>query len=501
MIKSANEVAPLFIRLMVKEKLRSLSFGRDLVSAGIKVFFITIILLYLVGAGLFLEFILSEIVEIDNIPSFLSRTVLFYLFMELIVRLLFQKNPVVELGKFLHLPVSRSGIVHFLLGKSLVSIFSLIAIFLFLPISLSQIGPAYGTPTAIAWVGNLVVLSFSLHWIVLLLNKTVIKSLPGLFGVILIACLPLFLAYYGIVNIGEYASPFFSPSFLGAGQIAISLFLCFLSYRLVFGNFVINAYLDQKKPFVPELNLNNGKGFFARFGEKGVLLDAELKLIFRHKKSRNYLFLSFIFIFYFYFVLKPSDSLEAFAGFQLFFSLGITGAFALNYGQFTFSWNTPFFDFYMMKKGGLKDLVRIKLYILYASCIILYICSMPFLYYGWHLFLVLTAAVLFNLGVGIPILVLMSLWKPKPMDIHKSAFFNYEGIGLAQFLMTLPYLLIPLVIYLSLSYLFDTTAALAGVGVAGLTGLIFRSWIVRYTANTLNRNRYKIASTFRRGTV
>lgn len=342
MIRSTKEITPLFLRLIIKEKARSLSFGRDLATAILKSFVILLILIYLTGSGFYLEFILDDILKIEDIPAFLGKAAIFYLLAEFMARILLQKSPIIELGKFLYLPVKRSGIIHFLLGKSLLSVFSLIAICLFLPISLSQIGAAYGILTAIAWLGNLIILSISLHWIVLWLNKAVIQSLPGLLVVLLFAAIPFFLAYYDILNIGMYTGIFFAPSFSGFVQTGVSLGLCILSYRMVYSYYVDNAYLEQKKPVVPRLSLNKKAGLFAGFGEKGVLLDSELKLILRHKKSRNYLFLSPLFLGYFYLIFDPTDTFGNSAMLQLFFGLFVTGIFALNYGQFVFSWSSSF---------------------------------------------------------------------------------------------------------------------------------------------------------------
>jgi hypothetical protein len=94
----------------------------------------------------------------------------------------------------------------------------------------------------------------------------------------------------------------------------------------------------------------------------------------------------------------------------------------------------------------------------------------------------------------------MSLWNPKPMDINKGAMFNYDGIGVAQFVMVIPYFLGPYLIYVPINYVYDPYTALAAVGVFGLAGLIFQKRLIDMSVGILERNRHKISSAFRRGT-
>jgi len=501
MLKTGKEMAPLFVRLLVKEKLRSLSFGRDLISAIFTTLIIFLMLFYLVGIGLYLKMILSNVLEIQDIPSFLSRAVIFYFLAEFIFRLFFQKKPTFDLNQYLHLPIKRSGIIHFLLSKSLISAFSLAVIILFLPTTLSEFAPIYGTLSSMVWLGTLVILSISLHWLTFWLKEIVAHALPGFLTVLALATLPFLLLYFDFFNLGIYTASFFSSTLSGPFSLIVSFIICLLFYRLTFKYYAENAYLDQKESDKTTFLVGTDTGLFARFGIHDVIVKTELKLILRHRKSRNYLFLSLFFLLYFLLIWDTSGTFESSFGFQLFLSLFVTGIFAINYGQFAFSWSAPFFDFFVVKKHGLKNLVRTKLYILNASCIILYVLSMPFLYYGWEILLVLTVAALYNIGIGVPVILLMSLWNPKPMNINKSAFFNYEGVGISQFLMAIPYIIAPLLIYLPLTALFSMYTAIIWVGIAGLAGLAFQKQIVNKTAQILIRNRYKISSIFRRGTL
>jgi len=78
--------------------------------------------------------------------------------------------------------------------------------------------------------------------------------------------------------------------------------------------------------------------------------------------------------------------------------------------------------------------------------------------------------------------------------------FNYEGIGFAQFLMAIPFFVLPYVIYAPVSILFDPYTALASIGLFGIGGIVFYDKIISYNVRQLQARRHKISSRFRQGT-
>ena len=59
------------------------------------------------------------------------------------------------------------------------------------------------------------------------------------------------------------------------------------------------------------------------------------------------------------------------------------------------------------------------------------------------------------------------------MDLNKGAMFNYEGVGAAQFLMIIPMMVAPYLIYLPFAILFNFYAGLAALSTVGIIGIIF----------------------------
>jgi hypothetical protein len=89
-------------------------------------------------------------------------------------------------------------------------------------------------------------------------------------------------------------------------------------------------------------------------------------------------------------------------------------------------------------------------------------------------------------------MVRLALWGPKPIDLNKGAFMNYQGTGAAQWIMGFPIVLGPLLVYLPLNLLFNHLAGVAAVGLAGIIGLLFRNFFIQKTTQKLQALKYQL---------
>ncbi|MDZ7756473.1 DUF5687 family protein [Rhodohalobacter sp.] len=226
MLKSGKQIAPEFIRLFLLEKVRSLSFGRDVVSALLMFIFIGFLLFYLVGLAVFLGLILKNLFEVQDVPSFLNEGAVFYLLAEFLIRFTFQKKPLFDLNSFLHLPIKKSGIIHYLLARSLFSPFSLLVIILFVPVTISDINPVYGPLYSSLWIATLFFLSIAMHNLVLWLKEVNDERFIGTVSVFTITVAPFLLLYFDVINLGEITAPFFNLSLLGPVPLIVSIVVC-----------------------------------------------------------------------------------------------------------------------------------------------------------------------------------------------------------------------------------------------------------------------------------
>ena len=338
-----------------------------------------------------------------------------------------------------------------------------------------------------------------MHWFILWFKQRFEDSLIGLGVVFLVVLLSGGTTYLGWFNVGAVLSPFFTPATESIFPLLGMCLVLGLVYAITYRFYVSHAYLEELGEEEEYRVAGQSFGLFSRFGMAGEFANLEWKLILRHKKSRTYLMLSAFFLLYgLMFYTNPAyEGESAISPFYIFVGVFITGIFMIQYGQLFLSWNSANFDFFIQRKGGLEALVRGK-YLLFLSIAgVCFLASVPYVYFGWEILLVHLATFLFNCGVLIHVIIYVALWKPKPMDLNKGAMFNYEGVGAAQFLIILPLMAGPYLVYLPFSYLINDYAGLLALGLTGLAGILAFRPLSRIITNRLLANRYEISSSFR----
>jgi hypothetical protein len=294
--------------------------------------------------------------------------------------------------------------------------------------------------------------------------------------------------------------PFFDQALISPSVPLLVISFLLLFYYLVFSFYYKNAYLEVLTSKSNSTFINGSIGFLSRFGVVGEMADVEWKLILRHKKSRSYLLISVLFLFYgviFYGDGALGGGHSDMSMMYVFIGIFITGVFMIQYGQLFLSWNSNTFDFYMSRPRGLSALVRGKYLLFVLISFLCFLLTVPYVFYGIDILWAHIALFLFNMGVTIHLVVYLALWKPKPMDLNKGSFFNYEGIGLAQYLMVIPIAVIPYAIYLPFYFKFSHLAGLAALGVVGVVGIIFHEKASQIAVNRLIRQKYDVSSSFR----
>jgi hypothetical protein len=487
------------LRLELMKTMRSTSFAKSALVAIFLTFLAIILLSYVLILGLFLKEIIEKGFESTDAYATLSGALIYFFLFEFLYRYFAQKLPVMELQKFLHLPLKKSNIIHFLMGRSFVSPLTLIAPLLFAPFAFKEIGPRFGDLAAWSWLGAVLMSSWSLHWLMLWFKQKFEDSMIGLaivFGVLLLGAGS---NYFGWFNLGTLMKPIFDWSLVSVLPPIIMTVVFLLLYRLAYSYYYNNAYLEDLVEEEETRFLNKDLGIFSRFGLAGELANLEWKLIIRHKKSRSYLTLAGFFLLYgFIFYANPQyQSDEGFSHIFVFVGSFMTGIFMLQYGQLFLSWNSANFDFFLSRQEGVHALVKGKYLLFIATSVLCYLLTVPYVYFGWDILLIHSAAVLFNMGVIMHSVVYLALWKPKPMDLNKGAMFNYEGVGIAQFLMIIPMLVAPYIVYLPFALLINQYAGLAAMAILGGMGIIAFPFLSQLAVKRVLSNKYQISSSFR----
>ncbi len=487
------------IKLQFLKSVRSTSFAKSALASGFLIFIALLLLSYVFFAGLFLPRIIDMLANGGDSIEFLNSVILFFFLTEFMYRYFIQKLPVVDLENFLHLPIGKNRIIQILLLRSFLSPLNVIALLLFLPFGAQVIESQFGTLGFVSWLAALLFLSWSMHWFMLWFKQRFEDSVIGVLVVFGVLLLGGGSSYMGWFNAGELMAPVFSMAMTSLVPALVMLVLLFGCFYLAFTYYVQNAYLEDLSEEEDVRFVNQSLGFFSRFGVAGELANLEWKLIIRHKKSRTYLMLSAFFLLYgLIFYTNPQyQTEEGLNPMFIFVGVFITGIFMIQYGQQFLSWNSGNFDFFLSQRVGIESLVRGKYLLFMSISLVCFLASVPYVYFGVDILLIHLATFLFNVGVLIHVIIYFALWKPKPMDLNKGAMFNYEGVGAAQFLIIIPMMGGPYLVYLPFSLLISDYAGLLALGITGVIGLIAFKPLSQLNIDRVLSNRYEISSSFR----
>ena len=150
---------------------RSSAYEREL---GFTIFIWFVMLMVLVSfasLAIALPKIIYEIPGIDDPIKFINQLLIYYFFGELLMRYFMQKTPVMDIEPYMNLPIKRKNITNFLLGKSLLSLYTIFSLLFFTPFAVEILLPKYGIVGISGWLASIFSISLALHFFNILFKK------------------------------------------------------------------------------------------------------------------------------------------------------------------------------------------------------------------------------------------------------------------------------------------------------------------------------------------
>ena len=485
-----------FISHAWKESFRSPIWAKNLLANVFLGFVGLMLMVYAIMAGGAIAFKLDDFFPGQDPVELINGALLYYFFFEFLLRFFLQNVPVLSIQPYLHLPIKKSQFLNFMLRKSQVSVFNLLALFLFTPTAILKVAKEYGALTGLLWLTMIIGMVFTIHFLGILFKKK-LNDLPNLLlgMVVLVAGLGA-LDYFQVISFSSVSKQLFGAVLDQPVFAAIPVLLWVVLYRLNYVYLAKNTYPEEISTKKNKAKVSGDFTFLKRFGRIGELIGLELKLILRHKRPRNSLVMSGLLLFYGLF-FYTQDGFQELNGMFLFAGVFVTGSFFINHGQFLLSWESGYFDFIMTRRSNIRQYFEAKYYMFVVACTIAFVASTGYAYFGVEIILFNLAAYLFNIGIGIPFVMRIAMYSPKKIDLNKGAAFNYEGVGAAQFLIALPVLGLPYVFYGPLAAFGYGNYGLLLVALIGLVGFLLRNKTIDYLTSSFTKNRHKIAAGFR----
>lgn len=479
-----------------KEQFRSAIWAKNLIANIFLGFAALMITVYALLLGVFLKEILESVLPERDPVSVINSIIIYYVAFEFFIRFFLQNVPVLSIQPYLHLPIKKAKMINFMLRKSLFSPFNVLGIFFFAPFAIRIISGISGTAAALGWIAFIVGLAFMIHYLTILFKKK-LSDHPNLifYAFIVLAGIGA-LDYYEIVSLSSASAAMMEAIISTPYLAAAPWLLSVLFYYLNFNFLVNNTYPEEISIKKKASRISGDFAFLKRFGHKGELMAAEVKLILRHKRPRSTVLISALFLFY-GLIFYPNPDFAKQEYFFVFIGVFITGIFSIQYGQFLLSWDSSFFDFVLIRKSTFKQYIEAKYYLFIVISTIIFVLSLAYGYFGWKIVLINFACYLFNIGINVFAVMRIAMFSPKKIDLNKRAAFNYEGVGAAQFLIAIPIMILPYLLYGPLLIAGYGDLGIVLTGAAGLIGFILRDRSLNAITNYFVKNRHKIAAGFR----
>jgi len=486
-----------FIKLRIRETTRSSVWNKNVV---VNIIF-ALFMLYMMACFLILGFVLDKTLvkaSPGNDPvEMFNRVLLYYFGLELLVRFFMQPTPAMSITPFMHLPVRRSFLMHFLLARSIVNPLNYISFLIFIPFSIRAVS-VYHSGVAAGWwlLALFLLVVFVIYINVYIKRQMVVKPLVSLgCGLAFIALIVL--EFFGISSLTGVSSSLFGavmeqPMWILA-PVALAVGAYLLNYRFLKVHSYpeeIDRTITKKKVAVQSL------GFMSRFGQIGELIGLELKLILRHKRTKSVLYISPIFLFYgllFYTNPVYKDSMM----WLIFVGIFITGFMMLAYGNFIVAWESKFFDGILTREGSLFDYFRAKYYMLASFCMVSYVLTTPYVFFGMKILWIQTACFLFNMGVGSLAMLWFAQYNRKRIELAQGSAFNWQGTGAAQFISMLPALILPMLIVAIFKWVGLGDWGLGALALLGAIGIWCHKWLIQMICRKFAQTKYAQAEGFR----
>jgi len=462
--------------------------------------FMAFIIVYLLATAIVLGFSVSTIINKafpnQDPEKVFCGFILYYFLFDMLFRFLWQELPTLSIQPYLAQNIQRKQLTRFLNIRSLFTFLNLLPILLFIPFAVSSIFQTDGSAAAIAFIICIISLTCFNHFTILFIKRKTIIN--GWWLVAFFVTIALCMAgdYFNVFSVSAISSTVFL-------HILKTPLLCIIPIALAFFSVVNNTRFLKQNLYLEELSSASAKKESAnytwlnRFGIYGELIGLDLKLILRNKRPRSAALMSVALLFYGFLFYKPETIEQGQYGVLLLGATFVTGIFIITYGQFLFAWHGNFFDGLMAGNFTLQQYIKSRFLLFAGVGTITFMLVSFYGFMSWKILIIQLAAYLYNTGFNTVLSIYFATRSYKGLDLSKSASFNYQGTGAAQWIYGLVFMLFGAIVYLPFALLFNAWAGVIAIGLFGLVNILLQDWWVQILANQLMQRKHKILEGFR----
>ena len=480
-----------FLKLEWKQFVRSASFGKSIALKILMGFFALYFIVCFLAIGVLGYYILKKQLPDSDPLQIVNSFLLYAILADLIFRYLMQKLPVMKIKPMLNIPIKKSSLVNYVLGKSAFSAFNILALFFYIPFAIVLIIEGYRTTGVLGWLFTMILMIQSVNFLNFLINKSnaAFALILGLLGSLIA------LHQFNVYNIASIGGQVFDAVYATPIYAIISLLILVVLYQLNYKKLRAQVYLDEGILEEVAEAKSVDLSWADRLGDVAPFIKNDIRLIWRNKRTKTVFLMSFLFLFYglIFFTQKTYRDMPAML---MFASLFITGGFALNYGQFIPAWDSAHYKLLMSQSFSYRKFLESKWVLMVSMTALLYLLSFPYLYFGTEIFLMITAGAVFNIGFNSLFLLYAGSFNRKRIDLTKGGFGNTQGTSATQFLVIIPLMLFPMLLFWVFNKFIGYNSGFFVVAAIGVLGLILKNYFMSFIEKKYIRDKYAMINAF-----
>jgi hypothetical protein len=448
--------------------------------------------------GLFLHEILNEAApEITPVRLF-NKITLYILFAGMMVRYLMQHLATINIQTYQVLPIKRTTIVDYLLFSPLLSPINYFLFFTIIPFAIRSVAADYNALTALRFVLNFFFIVCFNSLMASFIKRKFGSNFWGFLGVLAFIGAIIALEYYQVFSLYKVSGVIFDFIVLTRYGLIFPLSAIALAYLFNRWFFAENYYAEsfEKKLKTEKNSSRSNLSFLNRFGVIGEIMALEMRLIWRHKRTKNFLFFIPLFLCY-GLIFYTNDYYVNNFGWILFCAIFMTGAVTIPFGQWIIGWNGSHFDCLMTKNFSIRNYLTANINLMLAGNILCFILTLPYFFFGMNIAIAHVVAFLFNIGVNNFLLTFFASYKTKRIDLSNRSVMNFQGTTFWNFLIVVPVIFFPMILVGIFSLFSKINIALILLSVMGIIGFLFQKQLITLCVNQFNRRKYILCEGFR----
>jgi hypothetical protein len=482
-----------FLYLEWKAFTRSASFASNLALKILMGFLAAYFILIFLGVGVGAFYILKKM-KLDPVVA-VNQFLFYYVIMDLIIRLMLQKIPVLNIRPLLIFPINKSTIVHFSLGKTILSFFNIIHAFFLIPFSIVLLIEGYDPASVVFWFLAVYSLFYCNNFINILLSNK-----DNLFAIFLGTTAVLGgLHYYGIFDITAYVAPLFNALFNTYWAFLIPVVALVVLYYVTFQYFKKNLYLDAGLSSKHDEAKTEELTWLNQFGSIGTFLKNDIKLIKRNKRSKTTVGLSVMFLVYGLLFFSNAIPMYSNPTMKILGGIIVSGGFLITFGQFVPSWDSSYYQLMMTQNIPYKGYLSSKWWLMVIATIVTTVIASFYLYFGVQVYLTIIVGATYNIGVNSHLVLLGGAYTKTPIDLSsgKGAFGDKKAFNVKTMLISIPQLGLPVLLYWLGSKYGSPTIGLALVAALGVIGFAFKEKAFSLIEKTYKSEKYATIAAYK----